>query len=82
VQLTNRELTERLLAAFGLDWSAVEPVADRKGHDRRYALDDSKLRAELGYAPRLDFETGLAETIEWYRANESWWRPLLTGDPM
>jgi dTDP-glucose 4,6-dehydratase len=53
----------------------VETVADRKGHDRRYALDDERIRRELGYRPRVDFEAGLAETVQWYRDNEDWWRP-------
>ncbi len=75
-ELANRDLTERLLAACGADWSSVTPVEDRKGHDRRYSLDDSKLRAELGYAPQMDFDAGLAATVQWYRDNESWWRPL------
>jgi dTDP-glucose 4,6-dehydratase len=75
VEMTNRELTERLLAACGRDERFVEYVEDRKGHDRRYSLDDSKLR-RLGYAPRVSFEEGLAATVAWYRDNESWWRPL------
>jgi dTDP-glucose 4,6-dehydratase len=76
-ELTNRDLTLRLLEACGADWSAVEPVTDRLGHDRRYSLDDSRLRA-MGYAPRVDFERGLLETVQWYRDNESWWRPLIS----
>jgi dTDP-glucose 4,6-dehydratase len=52
-------------------------VEDRKGHDRRYAIDESKIRAELGYAPQRDFTQGFAETLDWYLANEGWWRPLL-----
>ncbi|GAA1346841.1 dTDP-glucose 4,6-dehydratase [Saccharothrix algeriensis] len=75
-ELTNRELTERLLAATGRDWSAVEPVPDRKGHDRRYSVDITKITAELGYAPRVDFAAGLAATVEWYRDNRAWWEPL------
>jgi dTDP-glucose 4,6-dehydratase len=76
VELTNRELTQRLLEAMGTGWDSVTMVEDRKGHDRRYSLDDSRLRA-LGYTPRhrLD-DGGLAETIRWYRENEAWWRPL------
>ena len=74
-ELSNRELTEAVLAAMGADWSMVRPVEDRKGHDRRYSVDDSRIRA-LGYAPRHRFEDGLAETVAWYRAHESWWRPL------
>ena len=77
VELTNRDLTQRLLDACGRDWSThVTYVDDRKGHDRRYSLSDEKLRTELGYEPRVPFETGLAETVQWYRDNESWWRPL------
>jgi dTDP-glucose 4,6-dehydratase len=75
-ELPNRELTKLLLEGTGKDWDMVQPVEDRKGHDRRYSIDDSKLRSELGYAPQVDFTTGLAETIAWYRDNESWWRPL------
>jgi len=75
-ELTNRELTDRLLATFGADESMVAMVADRKGHDRRYSVDISKIGAELGYRPLVSFDEGLAETIEWYRNNRSWWEPL------
>ena len=76
-ELTNRELTERLLDATGRDWdSFVEPVTDRKGHDRRYSVDITKISTELGYAPRVDFAEGLASTVRWYRDNRSWWEPL------
>jgi dTDP-glucose 4,6-dehydratase len=75
LELNNRELTEQVLEAMGADWSMVQPVEDRKGHDRRYSVDDSRLRA-LGYAPQHAFADGLAETVAWYRANEAWWRPL------
>jgi dTDP-glucose 4,6-dehydratase len=77
VELTNRDLTERLLAACERDWDEfVDYVEDRKGHDRRYSLNDDKIRAELGYAPHVDFAEGLAATVQWYRDNEAWWRPL------
>jgi dTDP-glucose 4,6-dehydratase len=79
LEMSNRDLTERLLAACGRDWSAVTPVEDRKGHDRRYSLDDSKIRSELGYAPGVAFDDGLASTVQWYRDNEAWWRPLKQG---
>jgi dTDP-glucose 4,6-dehydratase len=75
-ELTNRELTERLLTATGRDWSFVEPVTDRLGHDRRYSVDISKISAELGYRPRVDFTVGLADTVDWYRENRAWWEPL------
>jgi dTDP-glucose 4,6-dehydratase len=78
-ELTNRELTERLLAASGRDWSSVEPVEDRKGHDRRYSVDISKITAELGYVPQVDLDSGLAATIAWYRENRAWWQPLVRG---
>ena len=75
-ELTNKELTARLLEACGAGWDRVVQVEDRKGHDRRYSLDITKIQNELGYAPAVDFDTGLAETVEWYRANRSWWAPL------
>ena len=75
-ELTNRSLTEKLLAAVGAGWEAVEPVEDRKGHDRRYSVDITKISDELGYAPRVSFEDGLAQTVSWYRDNRAWWEPL------
>ncbi|WP_347756252.1 dTDP-glucose 4,6-dehydratase [Agrococcus sp. ProA11] len=75
-ELTNVELTERLLEATGRDASAVRQVADRKGHDQRYSVDISKISTELGFAPQVPFEQGLADTVQWYRDNRSWWEPL------
>jgi dTDP-glucose 4,6-dehydratase len=75
-ELTNRDLTHRLLAAVGADASMIEPVADRKGHDRRYSVDWSKIAGELGYAPRTPFDQGLRDTVRWYEQNRSWWEPL------
>ena len=75
-ELTNRELTGRLLAAVGAGWDSVVPVADRKGHDRRYSVDITKISTELGYAPRVSFEDGLAATVAWYADNRAWWEPL------
>jgi dTDP-glucose 4,6-dehydratase len=75
-ELTNRELTERLLEACGRDWDSVEHVVDRKGHDRRYSLDITKISDELGYAPQVDLTTGLAATVRWYAENRAWWEPL------
>ncbi|MFE1883362.1 dTDP-glucose 4,6-dehydratase [Streptomyces diastatochromogenes] len=73
-ELSNKELTALLLEACGADWdTSVEYVADRKGHDRRYSVDCTKIRTELGYAPRKDFAGGLAETVAWYRENRAWW---------
>ena len=75
-ELTNKELTGLLLDATGRDWSMVEPVTDRKGHDRRYSVDITKISTELGYSPRVPFEEGLRTTVEWYRDNRAWWEPL------
>ncbi len=74
-ELNNKELTGALLEAMGAGWDRVTYVEDRKGHDRRYSLDDSRLRA-MGYEPQWTFEAGLAQTVQWYRDHESWWRPL------
>jgi dTDP-glucose 4,6-dehydratase len=75
VELVNKDLTSRLLETCGAGWDSVEYVEDRKGHDRRYSLDDSALRA-LGYSPRVSFGDGLATTVRWYQENRAWWEPL------
>ncbi|MFL6052239.1 MAG: dTDP-glucose 4,6-dehydratase [Actinoallomurus sp.] len=73
--LTNTELVAKLLEALGAGWHMVEYVADRPGHDRRYAVDMTKI-AGLGYRPEIDFDQGLADVVRWYAENEDWWRPL------
>jgi len=75
-EMSNKELTGLLLEATGTDWSSVERVTDRKGHDRRYSVDHGKISAELGYQPRVSFAEGLASTVEWYRNHRDWWEPL------
>jgi len=75
-ELTNRQLTGLLLEETGADWSLVDPVADRPGHDRRYSLDCSKIRTDLGFEPVVPFESGLAEVVRWYRQNRAWWEPV------
>ncbi|MEU6696869.1 dTDP-glucose 4,6-dehydratase [Pseudonocardia sp. NPDC046786] len=77
-ELSNRELTHRLLAEVGAGEDMIERVADRKGHDRRYSVDWTKIRDELGYAPRVPFDEGLAATVAWYRDNRDWWEALRT----
>jgi dTDP-glucose 4,6-dehydratase len=73
---TNLELTRTLVDRCGRSMAThVEHVTDRPGHDRRYAVDSSRLRA-LGWSPRVSFDDGIARTVDWYRNNESWWRPL------
>jgi dTDP-glucose 4,6-dehydratase len=77
-ELTNRELAQKLLDATGRDWSSVDTVEDRKGHDLRYSVDISKIRDELGYEPLVPFDRGLEEVVQWYRDNRGWWEPLKT----
>ena len=76
-ELSNLELTEMLLAATGRDWSFVQQITDPRGggHDLRYSVDYSKV-SELGYAPQVSFEEGLALTVAWYAENRDWWEPL------
>ncbi|MBV9445832.1 MAG: dTDP-glucose 4,6-dehydratase [Streptosporangiaceae bacterium] len=74
--LTNLDLARFLIDALGADQSVITYVADRKGHDRRYAVDQSKIMDELGFFPGYDLFTGLSETVAWYRENSAWWRPL------
>ena len=78
-EMTNRDVVRLLLEALGKPWSLVRTVDDRPGHDRRYALDGSKLAA-LGWRNKVDFADGLRTTIDWFRANEGWWRALKSGD--
>jgi len=74
VEQTNLAVTERLLELCGADRSAIRMVPDRKGHDLRYSIDETKIREELGYEPRIPFERGLADTFAWYRDNPGWWK--------
>jgi len=77
-ELTNKELTALLLDKTGAGWDRVVPVEDRKGHDRRYSVDITKISQELGYEPLVPFGTGLADTVAWYRDHREWWEPLKT----
>ena len=76
----NLDLTRRILELVGKPESLIQPVVDRPGHDRRYSLDTSKLQS-LGWRPEVSFDAGLHDTVEWYRQNESWWRPIKENDP-
>jgi dTDP-glucose 4,6-dehydratase len=78
--LTNLEVVERILALIGKPRSLMQYVQDRPAHDRRYALSSEKLMHETGWAPRMDFETGLAATIDWYRENQEWVRHVRSGE--
>ncbi|WP_375425351.1 dTDP-glucose 4,6-dehydratase [uncultured Friedmanniella sp.] len=75
-ELNNRDVVETILELLGQPRDAYDHVNDRPGHDLRYAIDSTKLRTELGWAPAYpDFRAGLAATIEWYRTHQEWWRP-------
>ena len=78
--LPNLEVVHRILKATGKPASLIRRVEDRPGHDRRYALTNEKLTRETGWEPVMDFDTGLAATIEWYRANQEWVRRIKTGE--
>jgi len=76
-EMGNKTVIELILQLMGQPADAYDHVTDRAGHDMRYAIDSTKLRTELGWEPTYrDFESGLAATIDWYRANEDWWRPV------
>ena len=79
-EVMNVDLTHQILDGLGKPRSLIKPVPDRPGHDRRYCLDTTKLRS-LGWSPQVPFGDGLRETIDWYRANEWWWRPIKEQDP-
>ena len=76
---TNREVTAVILDHLGKPWSLARSVPDRPGHDRRYAMDGGRL-AELGWRRRVTFDEGIRLTVDWFRANEAWWRPVKSGE--
>ncbi|MGI8435020.1 MAG: dTDP-glucose 4,6-dehydratase [Nocardioidaceae bacterium] len=79
-ELSNRELTARLLRLCGAGWDRVRLVEDRLGHDLRYSVSIAKISSELGYAPQIVFDVGLADTVAWYAENRDWWEPLKLRD--
>ncbi|HET9705393.1 MAG TPA: GDP-mannose 4,6-dehydratase, partial [Vicinamibacterales bacterium] len=79
-EVKNVDLTHAILGHAGKDASLIKPVADRKGHDRRYSVSTAKLSG-MGWAPQVAFEQGLVDTVRWYQANEWWWRPIKERDP-
>ena len=74
---TNKYITDTILKYLGKDSSLIKYVADRLGHDRRYAIDATKIKEELGWQPQYKFEQAIEKTIEWYLNNKQWWQPLL-----
>jgi dTDP-glucose 4,6-dehydratase len=79
-ELPNIEITRRIIAHLRRDESSIQYVKDRPGHDRRYAMDITHITRDLGWRPRIPFDRGIGETIDWYVANEGWWRRIKTGD--
>jgi len=80
-EINNRRITEIILKEMGKSWDeSVQYVKDRPGHDRRYAIDASKIRRELGWEPKRRFEQAIKTTIQWYREHESWWRSIKSGE--
>jgi dTDP-glucose 4,6-dehydratase len=82
VEKSVEEISDLILDTLGKPHSLKTYVPDRPGHDRRYALDFSKIQQELGWEPSISFEDGMAETIEWYKHNEAWWKPLIGRSPV
>jgi len=80
-EMNNRQITEIILKAMDKPWEKyVKYVQDRPGHDRRYAIDATKIKRELGWEPKYRFESAIKTTIQWYRDNESWWRGIKSGE--
>ena len=82
IEASVEEIADAVLDALGKPSSLKTIVPDRPGHDRRYLLDTTKIRTELGWEPTIEFEAGIAETVRWYADNESWWKPLLERAPV
>jgi dTDP-glucose 4,6-dehydratase len=76
-ELSNIELTRVILSAMGAGEENIEKVTDRLGHDFRYSLNIEKIERDLGYKPEINFDLGISQTIEWYKNNEEWWKPLV-----
>ena len=79
-EMRNIDIVKLILKELGKDESLITFVADRKGHDLRYAIDPTKIHNELGWLPETRFEDGLKKTIKWYLDNESWWKPIISGE--
>jgi dTDP-glucose 4,6-dehydratase len=75
-ELSNLDITHKILEIMGSPTSSIEFVEDRKGHDFRYSVDWTKIKTELAYRPKVDFNDGLRKTIDWYKENVEWWKPL------
>jgi dTDP-glucose 4,6-dehydratase len=78
-EMPNIEVVRTIVKAAGADESLIEFVKDRPGHDRRYAIDSSKARRELGWRPEVDFAAGIERTMAWYGENRQWWERIKSG---
>ena len=79
---TNIEVVKKIISILGRDESLIKYVTDRPGHDMRYAIDPSKITAELGWYPETSFEEGIKKTVDWYLNNKHWWESIVSGDYM
>ena len=79
-EMKNIDIVKIICNALGKPESLITHVVDRKGHDMRYAIDPTKIHNELGWLPETKFEDGIKKTIEWYLANEDWWKPIISGE--
>src|SRR3989338_2451364 len=78
--ISNIDIVKKILKFMDKDEDYIEFVKDRPGHDRRYSVDWSKIKSELGWQPKYDFEIWLEKTIDWYKENEDWWKKIKTGE--
>ena len=77
---TNLQVVKTILSALGKPESLIKYVKDRPGHDRRYAIDPTKIEKELGWKPQYTFDTGIKQTIDWYLSNQDWWERIISGE--
>lgn len=79
-EMQNIEIVKLILEILGKPESLIQFVADRPGHDRRYAIDSSKIQNELGWTPEYEFEDAIRKTVEWYLENKNWWERIISGE--
>ena len=79
-EMTNIDIVKLILKKLDKSEELIEYVTDRLGHDRRYAIDSSKIQSELGWSPQFDFENAIENTIDWYLENKNWWERIISGD--
>ncbi len=79
-EMHNIDIVKLICDALGKPYSLITHVEDRKGHDRRYAIDPTKIHNELGWLPETKFADGIRMTIDWYKTHEDWWKPIISGE--